>query len=159
MWRGFQWILGSQHGRGNHNANQYHVAEVTVIAEPMAKHAKPAKRNRIDLERFLLKIYPKDAKIGKCLIELLLIFYLVKAEIKFFKKLLYLLVLEKIKNAEPAGIGSFLVFMLYSDILRGLAVTSCPSSAKEISPFSCFYFAEFYLVRLMTLVMGISENN
>lgn len=36
------------------------------------------------------------------------------------------------KNAEPAGIGSFLVPVLYSDILRGLADTSCPSSAKRI---------------------------
>lgn len=49
IWWGSQWILGGQHGGGNHNANQYHVAEVTVIAEPMAKHAKPAKRDRKEI--------------------------------------------------------------------------------------------------------------
>jgi len=43
----------------------------------------------------------------------------------------YLLVFEKMKNAEPAGIGSFLAAMLYSDILRGLADVSCPSSKRE----------------------------
>lgn len=41
--RGTQWILSGQHGGGNHNADQYHVAEVTMIAEPVAEHAKPAK--------------------------------------------------------------------------------------------------------------------
>lgn len=78
---------------------------------------------------------------------------------KFFKKLLYLLVLEKIKNAEPAGIGSFLVVMLYSDILRGLADTSCPSSGKEINIYFCFYsFTEFYFACPVTLIIGISRS-
>lgn len=80
---------------------------------------------------------------------------------KSLKKFLYLLVFEKIKNAEPAGIGSFLVVMLYSDILRGLADTSCPSSEKEISfesLFSSLYSGtEFYFTRF-SLVTGISRS-
>lgn len=43
------------------------------------------------------------------------------------------------KNAEPAGIGSFLVAMLYSDILLGLADTSCPSSESEFLFFLFFH--------------------
>lgn len=51
------------------------------------------------------------------------------------------------KNAEPAGIGSFLVAMLYSDILRGLADTSCPSSEREFDlVFYNFTNILFYLV-------------
>lgn len=50
---------------------------------------------------------------------------------KNLQAFMYLLVLEKMKNAEPAGIGSFLFAVLYSDILRGRADISCPSSKRE----------------------------
>jgi len=76
--------------------------------------------------------------------ESLIILYLGGGEI-FQNFLLYLLVLEKIKNAEPAGIGSFLVAMLYSDILRGLADTSCPSVKEPL--FLSLRFYEFYFTR------------
>lgn len=48
--------------------------------------------------------------------------------------LLYLFVWEKMKKAEPAGIGCFFVAMLNSDIRRGLADTPCsvPSSGRAI---------------------------
>lgn len=43
--RRLQRILRGQHGRRDHDADQYHVAEVVVIAEPVAENAKPTKRD------------------------------------------------------------------------------------------------------------------
>lgn len=54
----------------------------------------------------------------------------------------YLFVWEKMKKAEPAGIGCFLVAMLNSDIRRGLADTPCsvPSSGPCDNFFTKNYF-------------------
>lgn len=93
----------------------------------MAEDAKPAKWTKRDTKWTSWK---KDTWKKLFDIELAFIFIFV-IEKNLQVTSVYLLVLEKMKNAEPAGIGSFLAAMLYSDILRGLADVSCPSSKRE----------------------------